>query len=92
MWLPARLRNALESLETAQNLAAEVGELRGKIEALEALQLDREVQWTETKDQVLRHLKRVQAIRQHQEAAEEPSSRPSQATVLAMKYGKGGSS
>lgn len=90
MWLPARLRGLLESLESAQKLSVDVGELREKIEALEALQLEREIQWTETKDQVLRHLKRVQAIRQHQEANEEPG-RPSQATVLAMKYGKGGS-
>lgn len=91
MWLPARLRGLLESLQSAQKLSVDVGELREKIEALEALQLEREIQWTETKDQVLRHLKRVQAIRQHQEAAEAEPGRPSQATVLAMKYGKGGS-
>lgn len=86
MWLPAKLRSALEALETAQNLAVDVGELRSKIEALEALQLEREVQWTETKDQVLRHLKRVQAIRQHQQDAEEPAGRPSLAAVIAAKY------
>lgn len=91
MWLPARLRNALESLEAAQKLSVDVAELRGKIEALEALQLEREVQWTETKDQVLRHLKRVQAVRQHLEAKEADPTRPSQATVLAMKYRQGGS-
>jgi hypothetical protein len=91
MWLPTKLRSALESLETAQNLQAEVQGLREKIEALEALQLDREVQWTETKDQVLRHLKRVQAVRQHLEGdapAEDPT-RPSIAQVIAAKYKKG---
>lgn len=89
MWLPARLKSFLESLEAAQNLRVEVTELRSEIEALQALQLEREIQWTETKDQVLRHLKRVQAIRQHQDEREE-SGRPSQATVLAMKYKGGG--
>jgi hypothetical protein len=88
MWLPARLRNVLESLEAAQSLQVEVHELRGKIEALEALQLEREVQWTETKDQVFRHMKRVQAIRQHADAAEDPE-RPSLAAVIAAKYRKG---
>lgn len=87
MWLPARLRNVLESLEAAQSLLGEVGELRTKIEALEALQLEREVQWTETKDQVFRHMKRVQAIRQHQEAAE-PEGRPTLAAVIAAKYSR----
>lgn len=65
MWLLTRLRNALESAEAARSLQAEVKELTGKIEALEALQTDREVQWTEAKDQIFRHMKRVQAIRQH---------------------------
>jgi len=68
MWLLTRLKNALQAAEAAQTLQVEVRELAGKIEALEAVQLAREVQWTETKDQVLRHLKRVQAVRQHQDA------------------------
>jgi len=89
MWLPKRLRDLLGSLEKAQNLSVDVGELRTKIEALEALQLDREVQWTETKDQVLRHLKRVQAIRQHQEA-EEPAQSPVVAQLLARKFPRNG--
>jgi len=89
MWLPARLRNALESIETAQNLQVEVQELRAAVAALEAVQLDREVQWTETKDQVLRHLKRVQAIRQHQEEADKPDN-GLVARVLASKFPRSG--
>jgi hypothetical protein len=86
MWLPARLRTALESLENAQNLRGEVQELRATVEGLESLQLAREIEWRETKEQVFRHLKRAAAIRQHQEDPEPASSRPSAATVLAMKY------
>ena len=89
MWLPARLRNALESLETAQNLRVEVQELRAAVAALEAVQLDREVQWTETKDQVLRHLKRVQAVRAHQDAKDEPNG-DLVARVLASKFPRSG--
>jgi len=92
MWLPARLRGFLESLESHQKLVVDLGELREKIEALEALQLSREVQWSEARDQIYRHLKRANAIKQHQDKQDEAESgRPSQATVLAMKYGKGGS-
>ena len=90
MWLPARLRGLLGSLESAQKLSVDVRELRAQVEALEALQLTREVQWSEARDQIYRHLKRANAIKQHQDAAEE-SGRPSQATVLAMKYRNGGS-
>jgi hypothetical protein len=88
MWLPAKLRSALESLETAQNLSVDVGELRGKIEALEAVQLERELQWTETKDQVLRHLKRVQAIRQHQ--LEPDLGAELRKQLIARKFPRGG--
>lgn len=90
MWLPARLRAVLGSLETAQKLVADVGELRASVEALEALQLAREGQWTEAKDQIYRHLKRIQAVKQYELQDEEPATRPSAATVLGIKYGKGG--
>lgn len=88
MWLPARLRNVLGSLEKAQNLADEVQGLRAAVEALEAVQLEREVQWTETKDQLLRHLKRVQAIKQHQSQADDRSDLV--AHVLARKFPRSG--
>lgn len=91
MWLLTKLKTALQALETAQNLQGEVRELRQAVEALEGEQLRREMEWRETKDQVLRHLKRVQAIKQHEDAAVEEPGRPSQATVLAMKYNRGGS-
>lgn len=88
VWLPARLRSVLESLETAQNLQGEVQALQGKIEALEALQLDREVQWTEAKDQIFRHMKRVQAIRQH--ASEPDTGAELRNQLIARKFPKGG--
>jgi hypothetical protein len=65
-----------------------VRELRAAVAALDAVQLDREVQWTETKDQVLRHLKRVQAIRQHQE--EDKPDNGLVARVLASKFPRSG--
>lgn len=88
MWLLTRLRNALESAEAAQSLQAEVRELTGKIEALEALQTDREVQWTEAKDQIFRHMKRVQAIRQH--ASEPDHGAELRNQLIARKFPKGG--
>jgi hypothetical protein len=90
MWLPRVLRDALESLESAQNLAGEVQGLRDQVAALEALQLEREGQWTETKAQVFRHLKRIQATKGY-DLAQEENGRPSAATVLAMKYRNPGS-
>jgi len=84
------LRRLLGSLESAQKLVSDVGELRSAVEALEALQLEREGQWTEAKDQIYRHLKRMQAIKQYELKDEEPMGRPSAATVLGIKYGKGG--
>lgn len=36
--------------------------LADRVERLEAMQLDRELQWTETKDKLLRYLKRVQEL------------------------------
>lgn len=88
MWLLTRLKNALESAEAAQNLQGEVQELHAKVVALEAAQLDREVQWTETKDQVLRHLKRVQAIRQHSQEPDTGAELRNQ--LIARKFPKGG--
>jgi len=87
MWLPARLRSALQSLELAQNLQVEVQELRALVEGLEASQLARELEWRETKDQVMRHLKRVQAIKQHAEGRDQDNpARPRLADVLALKF------
>jgi hypothetical protein len=90
MWLPRVLRNALESLERAEKLAGEVQGLREQIAALDALQLEREGQWTETKAQVFRHLKRIQATKGY-DLSQEETGRPSAATVLAMKYRNQGS-
>lgn len=88
MWLPRAFRNALESLQSAQLLAAEVTVLRQQVEALEATQLDREVQWTEAKDQIFRHMKRVQAIRQH--ASEPDTGAELRNQLIARKFPKGG--
>lgn len=84
MWLPRLLRNALESLESAQKLSSDVDRLRAAVEALEAIQLQRDLQWTETKDQISRHLKRVAALKN---AGSDKDDRADLvAAVLARKF------
>lgn len=71
----ASLRGSLSVLVT------ELAELRSKVEQLEGLQLDRELQWTETKDKLLRYLKRVQEL--DRRAGEEPGGNAARAAQLA---------
>lgn len=73
------------------SLVQEVFALKARVTELEEVQLRREVEWRETKDQVLRHLKRINAVKQHEDAREAASQsgdheRPPVAAVLAAKY------
>lgn len=71
---------------------AEIRALRESVAALEDQQLARELEWRETKDQLYRHLKRVQALDQKAEArgGEPRSSREAlRDKVLAIKLGGG---
>lgn len=71
-----------------RELVAEVFALRQRVEALEEQQLKREIEWRETKTQVLRHLQRVQAIegaRREKEPAE-GENRPDVKHILAAKF------
>ena len=75
-----------------------VHELVKRIGALEEIQLRREIEWAETKDQVYRHLKRLNAVKQHldeRESSEDASGttndkRPAPSAVLAAKFGRSG--
>lgn len=61
---------------------AEIRALRDALEGLEGQQLAREIEWRETKDQVMRHLKRVQAIKG---SAQSPQDATTQ-RLLALKF------
>lgn len=72
-----------------RELEGNLANLRGRLEELEAHQLAHDVAWTEAKDQISRHLKRVAAIEQRSgkaTAADEVTRR-----VLELKLGKGAS-
>lgn len=72
-----------------QQLTQEIFRLNGRVTDLENVQLKRELEWSETKDQILRHLKRAGAIKQHidERTSEEPTAtRPAPAVVLAAKF------
>ena len=61
----------------------EVRALRDALDALEGQQLAREIEWRETKDQVMRHLKRVQAV----EGARKDAPDPTTQRLLELKFG-----
>lgn len=62
--------------------------LAKRVEELERIQLDRELQWTETKDKLLRYLKRVQELdrRDQPQEPETPAGRPSLSSVISAKF------
>jgi hypothetical protein len=73
----------------SRELVAEVFTLRQRVEALEEQQLKREIEWRETKTQVLRHLQRVQAIegaRREKEESAEGEHRPDVRHIIAAKF------
>jgi hypothetical protein len=72
----------------SRELVAEVFTLRQRVEALEEQQLKREIEWRETKTQVLRHLQRVQAIEGARREKEpvEGEHRPDVKSILAAKF------
>lgn len=85
------------TLSPARELVHLCYELRRRVEQLEQMQLRRELEWEETRDQVLRHLRRLNAVKQHldertekeqqrQEDDEPNGARPSPAAVLAAKF------
>lgn len=96
MRLKDRLRaflHPVDHLPAPPTLEGRVEALEAKIAALEALQLDRELQWTETKDKLLRYLKRVQELdRRHGGAGNgsDDGHAAALAQVLALKYPKRG--
>ena len=70
-----------------RELVALVYELRQKVQELDEQQVRRELEWRETKTQVLRHLQRVQAIegaRKERDGADD--LRPDVRRILAAKF------
>lgn len=67
----------------------EVRALREAVEALESEQLRRETEWREAKDQLYRHLKRVQSIEAKAGARSDPLER-ARARALQLKLDAGG--
>lgn len=64
-----------------------LGALAARLDALEALQLKRELEWAEVQEKVLRYLKRVATIEQRaSERAEGATADPVQLAVLRSKY------
>jgi hypothetical protein len=96
MRLKDRLRaflHPVDHLPAPPTLVARLEALEAKLAALETLQLDRELQWTETKDKLLRYLKRVQELdRRHgsNSGGEGDAHASALAQVLALKYPKRG--
>jgi hypothetical protein len=87
--------DGLSSLQSAvATLATEVADLRTKVDGLDALQVDREIAWKETRDKLLRYLKRVQELDRREnggddESRESANPRTAQiAAILGMKFPK----
>lgn len=78
MGLLARLRRSLSAPQPEEGprdvreligqLAGGVATLKNRLEELEARQVDREIAFTETRDAVLRHLKRLDELTRRTEA------------------------
>lgn len=69
----------------------EVRALRELVESLEGEQLRRETEWRETKDQLYRHLKRVQSIEAKAGGARSDPMERARARALQLKLDAGGS-
>lgn len=71
-------------------LAPDLRALEERVEALEALQLKREVAWAEARDAIYRHVQRAEAIEQRRaqrEGGSQDAARTPLSTVLAAKFG-----
>lgn len=89
MWLLRRLQNALRGLESAGALSAQVKELRERVEALDRLQVERELEWQEARDAIYRNLKRAQALKQRS-GDEDDGFQRAQALARTLKFPNSG--
>jgi predicted nucleic acid-binding Zn-ribbon protein len=80
---------------TPAEIVALVAALREKVEALEDRQVEREATFTELRDAVLRHFKRIQELERRKRGADEentakpPGSRAALGMLMAAKFPTG---
>jgi len=81
----------LSGRNQGNHLADTLRKLEGRVGELEALQVSREIEWKETKDKLLRHLKRVQELERRSTQDEtNPTGYAGMArdAVLRAKFGR----
>lgn len=62
--------------------------LTHRLEALESMQLQRDLQWHETRDQISRHLKRIAAIDQRRRMAGDDPDQDDTLDLIKAKFGR----
>lgn len=70
------LYTRLRALITGTPDPDSLDDLRARVVALEAVQIERETEWIKTRDAVNRHLRRIAAVEQRAADQEEPAGDP----------------